>query len=188
MRWRTAAQHHAFARLTSYLADLPRYLDANTMVRDAFARYSGFSLTECRRVAALGERPLFQVDYISIHGQRVSANGSHRNGLITIDTVIANEVESGSSLAEGSARVLLYSVALHELVHFGRMTNRLSQTVHGNEAGKMFECTAYQGDIDWAPGEHRLRQRRSGVYDGVRWACPLSAIRPGHVRLAWTPN
>ncbi len=187
MRWQTRQQHQAYPRLTGFLQDLPLYLFSEIRVLNAFKRFSGFNDSTARSVTTLGVRPLFQVSPIFIDGRRVPANGSHSRGLITIDLDIAVEIEGQQSLPEGAARVLLYATALHELVHYGRWHNGLGQTVRGNEAGKMFECTAYQGDINWDRQSSRLSQSRSGRYATVSWACPLSTLQSGTVRLSWLP-
>jgi len=188
MRWRTSEQHEAYPRITSYLQDLPMYLSENPRVFDAFQGRSGLNGAEARRVATLGQFPLFRVAPITIGGQRVGANGSHSNGLVTLDLDIASEIESPVHLSEGHCRVLLYATALHELVHFGRWQNNLSVTINGNEAGKMFECSAYQGDVGWSGSSSHLSQSRNGRYNNVRWSCPLSTLTPGRVQLTWTPS
>ncbi len=187
MRWRTRQQHQHYVRMTEYLRDLPQYLSLNQRIKAAFMDYSGFSEAQALHVATLGQRPLFQVDMIAINGQRVTANGSHYRGLITIDVDIGNEMENQTFLGEGSARVLLYATCLHELVHFGREQNGLPVTINGDEAGKIFECRAYQGDINWDGSSSTLTQSRSGRYQGVPWRCPLSALYGSRSQLTWTP-
>jgi hypothetical protein len=166
-----------YRRITRYLSELPTYVSQNPQVREAFLRFSGLAPAQATTATTLGQRPLFQVAPIQVSG---AANGSYnrQTGIVTIDLVIGAEVEHQRSLSENLAKRLLYATCLHELVHFGRHVSGLPATFDGEEAGKLFECQAYQGDVGWDGQSSRLSHRRSGSVQGVRWACPLHTLLP----------